>query len=446
MIKKLFVFLFLLICLSLAAQDMPFSVRSSTKYGISSMFGFVDEDSITYAQVRLIQEFKIKKFQLGLDLDFLFDEDLHLQEKDWDQLKDIPGKIYYFRYGRQGDPFFFHYGGITAYTIGNGLLMKNYTNMSFYPSVRNNGLLIGGAPPLPFRPSIEAFSSDFFKNDLLSLAASFHPLPDSSSKIFDGTTLGFAVVTDRNQFSNLRHTLPDSLYQALDPGRKDALTAYSFDINFPFSRRHNATFGTYAELSHINGHGTGFILPGVYADFRVLKVNLEYRLHNDGFIPAYFDGLYEENRTILEYDEEGEAQLLTMEDQLMSRPASYGWYGRVQSLIKNRIKSSLAFQYMYGSELERGKSLWFSTRIDTRYKHLESVSFSYSRVNVASLNPGKIAEPNAKLGFNFTVSLDAKRRWFVISKYSERYKDKEGGINWLRDTKRSFSIGLKYVY
>ena len=47
---------------------------------------------------------------------------------------------------------------------------------------------------------------------------------------------------------------------------------------------------------------------------------------------------------------------------------------------------------------------------------------------------------------SFTLSLSEKRRFFLIGKYSEKYKDKEGGINWLKDTKRSVGVGVKVTF
>ena len=84
--------------LLLAAQDMPFNVKTNTNYSVSSLVGKVEIDSVKFYQLRLVQEFKYKKFGLGLDLDFLFDKNYHLKENDWDHIGNILEKIYYFRY------------------------------------------------------------------------------------------------------------------------------------------------------------------------------------------------------------------------------------------------------------------------------------------------------------------------------------------------------------
>lgn len=442
MIRRLIFLIFTLLPLYAAAQSTPFAVKSSTRYSASTMFGRVEEDSIRYTQLRFIQEFNYKKFGLGLDLDFLFDKNYHIKESDWDHIGDALGKIYYFRYAEMGDPFFFHIGGFPKFSTGNGLVMLNYSNMTYYPDLRHNGLLIGGKIPTLFEPELELFSSDITKNDLLSFRAHFKPLADSTVKILDMATLGFSIYSDLNQYSNLKHILPDSL-DYLRTGKKDAATIISFDYTQPIKRSEKAEYGLYTEVAHMIDNGTGSILPGVYADFKVVKVNLEYRTNGDRFAPSYFDYHYEEERAFQDTLADGTPIISTKEQALQDRQSSYGIYGKIQGIIGDRLKAMFAWQNMYGDDLQNGKSMWFSLNVDTRYKRLEKVAFAYSKTNVNSLSLGKVAVPRANMSASCTIGLDSKRRWFVIAKYSEKYKDKEGGINWWKDTKRSVAVGVK---
>ena len=442
MLKKLLVCLLVIVPLYVAAQDMPFRVKTSTRFGSSAMFGRVAVDSVRYTQIRLIQEYNYKKWGLGLDLDFLFDRNYHLKESDWDDLGDALDKIYYFRYAETGDPFHFHVGGFPRYSVGYGLVMMNYSNMYYYPDLRHTGLLIGGQIPLMFEPEIEFYSSDITKNNILSLQTKFKPLPDSTLKILDMAKVGLSIYTDRNQYANLKHTLPDSL-QYLQKGKRDAATIISFDYTQPLKRTEKAEYGIYTEVAHMFSNGTGSILPGVYADFKVLKVNLEYRTNGDKFDSSYFDYHYEEERAVQDTLADGTPIIITKEEALQSRKSSYGFYGKLQGTIGDRLQAMFAWQNMYGDELDNGKSLWFSLGVDTRYKRLERVAFAYSKTNVSELGLGKIAVPRANMSASATIGLDSKRRWFAIGKYSEKYKDKEGGINWWKDTKRSVAVGVK---
>jgi hypothetical protein len=350
---------------------------------------------------------------VGLDLDFLFNKNYHLRESDWDHLENVLEKIYYFRYAETGDPLHFHIGGFPRYSVGNGLIMLNYSNMYYYPDLRHNGLLIGGKIPVMFEPEIEIFSSDILKNDILSLQTRFKPLPDSTLKILDQAHIGFSVFADRNQYSNMRHTLPDEL-DYLIPKKKDAVTIVSVDYNQPLKRTEKAEYGIYSELAHMIDNGTGSILPGVYADFGYLKVNLEYRTNGDRFEPGYFDYHYEEERAVQDTLPDGTPYLITKEEALQQRKSSYGFYGKVQGVIAERIKAMFAWQNMYGDDLKNGKSMWFTLNVDTRYKRLENVAFAYSKTNVGELNLGKVAVPRANMSASATVGLGSKRRWFVI--------------------------------
>lgn len=444
--KKVMLMLFLLFPLLIMAQGMPFAVQTSTRYGSSSTFGVVEGDSVKYYQARLIQEFNYAKFGLGLDLDFLFDEDYRLKEEDWDNLGDVFRKIYYFNYASPADPVYFHLGGFPVRSMGNGLVMLNYSNMRFYPDQRNTGLLIGASPKIFLKPSFEVFSSNLEKNQILSFSTKFHPLPDSSLGFINKSILGFSLVMDRNQKGNLKHTLGDSLYQVTDKGNASPAAVLSVDFSVPVVKTSDATYGVYAELAHIVDNGTGFILPGIYGNFKYVKINLEYRQYGKRFVPAFFDSFYEEERAELITFEDSTQAIVTKEDMLREVKPSYGFFGKVQGMLGKKVRTTLTWQNMYGDELKTGKSLWFSMYVDTQYKRLENMSFSYAKTNVEKLSLGKVAVPRAQLSAHVTLSLNAKRKWFFNLGYSERYKDKEGEIKWWKDTKRSASVGVKYTY
>lgn len=428
------------------AQTIPFNVRTGTKYSTSTMIGKVYEDSISYNQFRVIQEFKIKNFAFGVDLDFLFNKHFELKKSDWDTLDDIPKKIYYMRYGREGEPVYVHFGGLPRFSTGNGLVMLNYSNMLFYPNYRQHGVIVGSSLESYLKPELLLFSTNIQKNDVLGFVANVQPLPDESVKILDQARVGMGFYLDRDQYTNLKQILPDSLYHDLKPSKKDAVSIITLDYMQPLYQKGKTNIGVYSEMAHLITGGSGFILPGVYLDFDKVKFNLEYRIHGDRFSHTYFDRYYEEDRATLEYDDDGMPYIKTKEQSVKELKASYGFYGKVQGKIADKIITGFAWQNMYGEELKNGKSMWFDIKVDTQYKRLENVKFTYNKTKVEKLSLGKIAVPRAHMSAEMTMSLNDKRRLFIISKYSEKYKDKEGGINWWRDTKRSVSVGVKYVF
>jgi hypothetical protein len=301
--KKLVLLILLILPLWIYAQDMPFTVRAKTRFASSGMVGYETVDSLRYYRARWIPEFKIKKVQMGLDLDFLFDKKFRLKVEDWDHLIDYLYKIYYLKYGNRRDMFYGHIGGFPNTTIGTGLIMGKYSNMALYPQMRNLGLMIGGNPPIPTNPSFELFSSNIFKNEILSFSARCKPLPDSTLKVIDGMVWGLNIVTDRNQYSNLKAVVPDSVYSIMAKPRKQGVTLIGVALDMPLYKSEKYIFGTYSEFAHIFGLGSGAVIPGVYADFHFVKLNLEYRRYGRRFDPAFFDEDYEEERGQWEYNE-----------------------------------------------------------------------------------------------------------------------------------------------
>lgn len=442
---KLLILFFVFLPLCIWAQDIPFRVKSSTKYSSSTMLGVVEEDSVRYNQFRLIQEIKLKKFGIGLDLDFLFDENYHLKKDDWNKFSVIPDKFYYLRYADPGDLIFLHFGGFPKLSKENGLVMLNYSNMSLYPNYRQNGLMIGTSLNTRHKLELTLFSSNLQKNDILSFDLHFNPVPDSTLFLLDKTRIGLNFYTDRNQYANLKYLLPDSLYTLIAPQKRSEVSFIGGDISQPIMKNKYGELGIYSEIAHIVNNGTGYILPGVYLDLSYLKVNLEYRIHGEKFVPTYFDRFYEKERAQLLYDEEGEPYIQTKLESIQEDKASMGFYGKVQAMISKRLKTSFAWQNMYGEELSKGKSMWFDLKVDTQYKRLENIAVAYDKLGVERLSITSFAEPRAIFKAETTLRADRKGKLFLIARYSERYPENGKTKNrWLK-AKRSVAAGVKVL-
>ena len=227
--------------------------------------------------------------------------------------------------------------------------------------------------------------------------------------------------------------------------KKDAVTIIGAGYTLPLLEKENITLGNYAEMAYIFGNGAGAILPGFYGEFyKILRLSLEYRLYGNEFTPAFFDGHYEEERA-LQPDAEV-ADFVTKEDALRDCKRAEGFNGRVDAFLFKKVKLMYAWQNMLGRDLETGRSFWAKISVDTRFRRLENFSLAYNKIKTNNLGIGKFVEPNAefKLGMTFRVH----KRWFVTGKYAEAYKDKNenGTVDWLKETKRSFSVGAKYIY
>ena len=451
--KKALLLILLLLPIWLLAQATPFAVKAKTKYSASGLFGYTRIDSVKYMQFRYIQEFEIWKIGFGLDLDFLINNKTHkLRPDNWDNLGDIINKFYYIRYAKRGDRYYGHLGGFPGMTLGNGLIMQNYSNMLLYPEFRNTGLMLGMNPVWPTKPNFEVFTSNLEKFQIMSFTANCKPLPDSSVKILDELALGFSIVADRNQYGNLKDLSADSLSHEIGKLDNRAAVVYGFGYTLPFVQTDKVTLGNYAEFSHINDYGSGVILPGIYADFNFLKVNLEYRIYTDKFTPAFFDKYYEEDRGTVQYvtspiDSSVSVNYLTKESTLKQMKASQGWRGSIQAFVFKKVKAKFAWQNVFGKELNTGKSLWMELWVDSQYKRLENFALSYSKVNSDHLQIRKINEPNASVESSVTIRT-YKKKLYLIANYAERYKDKngDGKVNWAKETKRAWGVGVKVLF
>ncbi len=118
-----------------------------------------------YTRVRLMPELVIGKFGIGLDIDLLIDGEGQIRKEDWDHFEDYLAKILYLRYGHRGDPYYGMIGGFADYSLGHGLVMKDYTNMLYSPDLKQVGLMLGGRLPVA-NMTLEGFSSNIFRNEI----------------------------------------------------------------------------------------------------------------------------------------------------------------------------------------------------------------------------------------------------------------------------------------
>ncbi|MCK4654073.1 MAG: FecR domain-containing protein, partial [Candidatus Cloacimonetes bacterium] len=334
----------------------------------------------TYFQLRLLPELCVGKFGLGLDIELLLDNNGKIRKEDWDDWKDYLNKIYYLRYGLRRDPFYGRVGGFPSYTLGHGLVMKDYSNMLRYPDDRQIGLQIGGN--LPFADmSAEVFSSDIIDNEILAGRLTIQPLKSTEVPLFSNLTFGGTVAHDRNQIKGLLDTDDDNypdlfddfpydenwhnevdyeidvyleayisiygdstgfnnwFYEEdgyIDSKRnhsfsdlpEDDITVVGIDYELPLITKKLFYLSHYGEAAKILDHNMGFIFPGFYSKFLIFDMNLEYRFYQDDFAPAFFGHLYEEERAVVNTISDS---VTTKEMTLINYQKSQGWYACITS-------------------------------------------------------------------------------------------------------------------
>mgnify|MGYP004031978327 CR=1 FL=1 len=113
------------------------SLASSQGLGSSSVqgaFGAVTIDGKIWNQVALRPIIPIGKVSVALDIVFYIDQNGNIHDDEWDfsdgkkSKNSIIDKIYYIRYGKKWDPFYFQIGALDNVTIGQGILVNRYSN------------------------------------------------------------------------------------------------------------------------------------------------------------------------------------------------------------------------------------------------------------------------------------------------------------------------------
>ena len=141
--------------------------QSYTSTSVQGAFGAVTIDGKIWNQIALRPIIPIGKVTLALDIVFYIDQDGNIHDDEWDfsngknSKNSIIDKIYYVRYGKKWEPFYFQIGALENVTIGQGILVNRYSNTILYPQLRKVGM------ELKFKTyglDFYAFTNDFKEN------------------------------------------------------------------------------------------------------------------------------------------------------------------------------------------------------------------------------------------------------------------------------------------
>jgi hypothetical protein len=344
----------------------------------------------TYAKAVIQPTFTLGKLRMGLYLPIIYQKNL-FDPSDWyrplgndewsfgtqvdeitglslweddpfaaafDAAKDLALKIRFLEYGRPlYDPFFIKVGNLNSFTIGHGLLMRNYANDSDFPAVRHLGLNFGFDLG---KWGFEALTNDLLDNQIVGGRFYFRPVGKLA--------IGLSGVADLNPASVFNTT-------AKPEGSKDygdmMFIGSAVDLDLPIVTsglfsirmfadgaamlpwvRQDVTTGTYAGLIDGGprfdlligedsqprnwGAAAGFMGNVLFIDWR-----LEYRYFTGAFKPAFFDAGYERRRPLLLDEYAGYLSgLKAIEDS----PTVMGVYGEGGASI---IKDKLSFNFGY---------------------------------------------------------------------------------------------------
>jgi hypothetical protein len=345
--KSKFIYLVLLGILGFTnislAQNNESTTSDTTKIKYGPFIGTTTLGGVNYQMLGFRGDFPIGKFGFGLDFQILMDNDGKVRKEDWNEWQDYLDKIYYIRYGRKGDPFYFKTGGLDHSYMGFRNIINGYSNMLEYPTVKRYGLELG------FQG--EKIGGEFFVNDFKEFSAT---KPSAivggrlTYKVLGKLTIGGSLVSDLNQYNGFKYSdgddYPDNfdLYpndgalvteydyttkvkgysdelikyineQAITPegkidttqrnpafafrNMKQAVTIYSFDLGYPLISGDFFKFDIYSSFTKIDKYGWGAIPVGArFGIGSFLNISAEFRSQSKEFVFGFFDHTYETQR------------------------------------------------------------------------------------------------------------------------------------------------------
>lgn len=274
-----------------------------------------------------------------------------------DATRDLALKIRYLEYGTQmKDKFFFKAGNVNSFTIGNGLIMRNYANDADFPAIRHLGFNIG----LDLDSwGFEALTNDLTRPELLGVRLFTRPV--SGTKIVAGVS-GVADLHPAAVFNSA-----DAGTSASDYG-DPVFLGLGFDVGLPIINTSLLGLRLYADMAAMvpivredyefagKPGEAGFRYDMIYQDGvvrnwgaagglmgNILMVDwrLEYRYFTGAFRPAFFDAGYERRRmeTVLQY-----ANYLSDPAAINQTTSVMGLYGEGGAKL---FKDKLQFNFGY---------------------------------------------------------------------------------------------------
>lgn len=405
--------------------------------GTSAGVGTVVINGETYNQIALRPEFPVgKKLKIALDLYFYFNDD-GLYEGSWDfsdgnAANTLLDKIYYIKWGKPSDDLYFIVGALSSVTIGQGILVNNYSNTIQYPSIRRVGLdynmkvanidvQIVHSDFKQSKPGLIGTRMGYNLNDKISFGLGYatdldqvqglidsdnDSTPDAfddfpydneyyDQAVYDEEKTGYwsnvyQEITDEDGFddwfegSDIRNDYNQDNYN------EDKISGFSLDAIYSM----NKAISFYAQLAQLQGNkvildsgeeeklGWGFTFPGMVAKlWKFATFRAEYRQNSDHFMFNFWDQTYDLNRASVVED-----NIITKRDLLKDQMAMRGYFLQLSAGISNLLEFDAGYQHLFPSnkDLDPTKSFLATLNINARkIPKLEKAVLFYQHNNTS---------------------------------------------------------------
>ncbi len=454
--------------------------KSSKPFGMGLGLGSVTIDGKIYNQIALRPEVKFGKLAVSLDVAFYMDENGNIRKNEWDEVSDYLDKIYYIRWGQQGDPFFAKVGALDNVSLGYGILLNGYSNTTEDPQVRKvgvhtgmqgskmgweafianvkeitgPGLMAGRFTYKPIQKLPLVFGTTVVADvypykglpdaDEDDVADALDLYPDSDdNKVLDSLRTNFSL-TQRDFLRSNGFNIPsESIVQngitKLSDYDRILNGAVSVDFGIPVLNKKFLNLVVYGQaasfipvedsaLVYENGAytrvpftpGFGFAVPGVRMGlFKIANLTLEYRYAGENFLFGYWDKAYDYERVQIRNN-----QIYTKQQMALMQSQMQGLYGAFNVNILNYIVLGSYYQHMFteGTEV---KSFMASASVPKgKIPKLADATAYYQRNNDDSPFDFKNPSENTILGYKVGFELGGGA--VIYYKFQRTYRDYDG--------------------
>ena len=447
----------LLLVFSLFAQD---AANAPAKSGTTGSIGTVTINGEVYNQLSLRPEIPIGKLALGLDV-YLYFNDKGMYWESWDfssggaAYRTIIDKIYYLRWGQPGENLYFKAGALPSATLGQGILVNNYSNIMEYPQVRQIGL--------DFKAKVAGVGIELIHSNFKEVSPGVIGMR-SSLGILPKLSAGISYVTDMDQNAGLKDsdgdTYPDyydfypddslhydgladaqddwevlqpylkddadfndwfedsKYHNEYDPANttKDPMSGVAVDLAYSLSNK-ITLYSQFAQLigevslsDSIESLGWGLVPIGVRTKLGPVDILAEYRMNSRRFVFNYWDRAYDVSRVTLN----NSGDVTTKESKLYQYGKLSGFYAQARMDVMNLLNLSIGYQNMNGEIWDTTATVYTEGESNQTFLTLIGINPSlipkvgkaeafYQQSNVP--NPFEF-EPNASTIWGYDVGVE----------------------------------------
>jgi hypothetical protein len=300
-----------------------------SEYGVRLGVDTIGEDIFLKVspQIHLIK----KRWRLGFHLPLraplystraevstlLSDQTFTIRQEDYDQAEDFIAAILYAQYGNKEDPVYLSVSRVGAASLGHGTVMRrfnpNLTTDTTYTSV--------GLDAYTKHGGFQAFASSVPNPYLWGVLGFIKPVgaisdadPAKSPAGLRSLSVGLVHVQDREAPESLNRNgsllnldIDNGYLPIVDSAGAVSATGVSAEYKFYKSADAKTDLKAYLDISNLgieNGaSGMGYSMGGLARlnfgsgkNTTAMRLRLEGRMFEAGFVPTYFDSLYAQQR------------------------------------------------------------------------------------------------------------------------------------------------------